>query len=76
MRAHSLLRSHRRTISSRKIEDAYTYAKAAVAKLEKPWTTELFLAYVLNQFKKYDEALAAVNKAASYPQGAKDAERL
>jgi len=60
-----------------KIEDAYTFAKAAVArKLEKPWTTELFLAYVSYELKKYDEALVAVNKAAAYPQGAKDAERL
>lgn len=60
-----------------KIQDAYTYAKAAVSrKLEKPWTTQLFLAYVSYELKKYDDALAAVNKAASYPQGAKDAERL
>lgn len=60
-----------------KIEDAYNYAKIAVEKkLEKPWTTQLFLAYVAYELKKYDEALAAVNKAASYPQGVKDAERI
>jgi len=60
-----------------KLNDAYEFAKVAVSKkLEKPWTTQLFLAYVCYELKKFDEALAAVNKAASYKEGAKDAERL
>ncbi len=60
-----------------KTQEAYNYAKLAVDKqLEKPWTTQLFLAYVAYELQKYDEALVAVNKAASYPQGVKDAERI
>lgn len=60
-----------------KLDEAYSYAKQAVSKkLDKPWTTQLFLAYVSYELKKYDEALAAVNKAATYPEGVKDAERL
>lgn len=60
-----------------KVEQAYNYAKIAVEKkLEKPWNTQLFLAYVAYELRKYDEALVAVNKASAYPQGAKDAERI
>jgi Tfp pilus assembly protein PilF len=51
-------------------QNAYEYAKRAVdkPKLDKPYGVYLFLAYNAYQLKKLDEAEAAVDKAATYPE--------
>ncbi len=61
-------------------QNAYEYSKIAVAKpkLDRPYGVYLFLAYNAFQLKKLDEAMAAVQKAATYPEsnGNKDLPRL
>jgi tetratricopeptide (TPR) repeat protein len=54
--------------------EAYKYASQAVTKgsLEKPYAVYVFLAYAAFEAGKYDEALQAANKAATYPEAAKD----
>lgn len=54
---------------------AYEYAQRAlkVGHLDKPYTVESFIAYIAFDLRKYDDGLAAVDKALSYPEGAKDA---
>jgi len=60
--------------SLEKPEEAFNHAAAAVRKgnLTKPHTVYLFLAYIGFELKKFDEALEAVNKAITYPDGVKD----
>jgi len=55
---------------------AYTYTAGAVAKphLDKPYQVYVFLAYNAYQLKKFDEAKAAGDKAATYPEAKKDKE--
>jgi tetratricopeptide (TPR) repeat protein len=61
-------------------ENAYAYSKLAVSKpkLEKPYGVYLFLAYNAFQLKKLDEAEAAVDEAATFPEAVnnKDLPRL
>ena len=58
--------------------NALPYAQAAIAKggLTKPYQVYLFLAYVAYETKKYDIALEAANKAATFPEGAKDGKNM
>ncbi|MDB6126203.1 MAG: hypothetical protein JWM35_99 [Verrucomicrobia bacterium] len=57
-----------------KSEDAYKALNAAVEKghLEKPSAVYNFLAYIGFELRKYDEALAAADKAISFSDSAKD----
>jgi tetratricopeptide (TPR) repeat protein len=58
--------------------NALPYAQAAIAKggLTKPYQVYLFLAYVAYETKKYDIALESANKAATFPEGAKDGKNM
>ncbi len=53
---------------------AYEYAFRAlkVGHLDKPYAVESFIAYIAFDLRKFDDGLAAVNKALTYPEGAKD----
>lgn len=64
--------------SLEKPEEAYTHAKAAVARgnLTRPHAVYLFLAYVSFELKKFEDALEAVNKALTYPEGQTDGNRM
>ena len=55
-------------------EAALPHAEAAVAKgnLTKPHQTYLVLAYIAFELKRYDVALSAAKKAASFTEGVKD----
>lgn len=57
---------------------ALPHAQAAVVKggLTKPHQAYLFLAYIGYQVKKFDLALEAAQKAAEYPEGAKEAKSM
>lgn len=61
-----------------KPEDAFTHAKAAATKgnLTRPHSVYLFLAYVAFELKKFEDALEAVNKALTYPEGQTDGARM
>lgn len=61
-----------------KSEEAFTHAKAAVTKgnLTRPHTVYLFLAYIAFDLKKFEDALEAVNKALTYPEGQTDGTRM
>lgn len=55
---------------------AYNYTASAVTKthLDKPYQVFVFLAYNAYQLKKFDEAKAAADRAAGYPDARKDRE--
>lgn len=59
-----------------KSEDAYRALNSAVTKdhLDKPGTVFGFLAYVSFELTKYEEALAAAEKALTYPDSKNDAQ--
>lgn len=61
-----------------KPEEALPHLQAAIAKgdLQKPASVYLFLAYVGYELKKFDIALEAAKKAATFPEGAKDAQNM
>lgn len=61
-----------------KPEEALPHVQSAIAKggLNKPHQVYLFLAYTGYQLKKFDIALEAARKAASYPEGAKEAANM
>ncbi|MBI2496763.1 MAG: hypothetical protein HYV75_02145 [Opitutae bacterium] len=58
--------------------EALPHLQAAVAKgeLQKPHSVYLFLAYIGYELKRFDIALEAAKKAATYPEGAKDAQNM
>lgn len=58
-----------------KVHDAYDHLNLALAKdnLQKPGSVYYFKAYVCYELLKYEEALVAINKAATYPD-ARDAQ--
>lgn len=60
-----------------KLDDSYKHAHLALEKggLDKPWSVQLFAAYMAYELKKYDEALKLAEDAAKVPE-AKDAGRL
>jgi tetratricopeptide (TPR) repeat protein len=64
--------------SMERTEDAFKHAKDAVRKgnLARPHAVNLLLAYVAFELKKFDDALAAVNTALTYPEGATDGARM
>ncbi len=57
-----------------KSNDAYAEYQLAVSKpgLEKPYSVYMFLAYSAFELQKFDDALAAVSKAATYPESKRD----
>lgn len=61
-----------------KPEDTLNHLQQAVKKgnLTKPDRVYLYLAYVAFELKKFDIALEAANKAATFPEGAKDAQGM
>ena len=58
--------------------EALPHLQAAVTKggLSKPHSVYLFLAYVSYELKKFDIALEAARKGATYPEGAKDGQNM
>ncbi|HYC72303.1 MAG TPA: hypothetical protein VEB66_13910 [Opitutaceae bacterium] len=64
--------------SLEKTDDAFKHAKAAVQRgnLTRPHAVYLFLAYVAFELKKFDDALEAVNKALTFPEGQTDGNRM
>ncbi len=60
--------------SLEKPDEAFTHVSAAVKKgnLAKPHSSYLFLAYIAYELKKFEDALAAVEQALTYPDGVKD----
>ncbi len=55
-------------------KDAYKHYKEAIRKgnLEKPYLVYQLLAYAAFELEDFDQALAAADKAAAYPESAKD----
>ncbi len=64
--------------SLEKPDDAFLHISAAVKKgnLIKPHSAYLFLAYIAFEIKKFDESLAAVTQALTYPDGVADGARM
>lgn len=61
-----------------KPQEALDHLKKAVAKDggNRPHQTWLFLAYVAYELKQFDTALEAAKKAVTFPEGAKEGERM
>ena len=61
-----------------KPQEALDHLKKAVAKDggNRPHQTWLFLAYVAYEMKQFDTALEAAKKAVTFPEGAKEGERM
>ncbi len=64
--------------SIEKPELAFTHLQAAVTKgnLTRPYQAYLALAYAGYSIQRYDEALAAAQKATEYPDGVRDGENM
>ena len=64
--------------SLEKPQDALSHLKKAVEKDggNRPHQTWLFLAYVAYEMKQFDTALEAAKKAVTFPEGAKEGERM